>query len=163
MFAWLYNTILRAIRDFLLIRKRKKKKFIFRWYFGVNSFVEGYMARITTEEQVSVVVKPVTRGGNPAKIDGDVVFTSSDDTVATVTSTGQFGAVVKAVGVGATQIVAKFDADLGGEIREIVLSGAVEVVEPEADNGVLEFGAPELQPAPAPAPEPTPEPTPPTE
>jgi len=105
------------------------------------------MTRLTTEEQVSVVVRPVTRGGHPAKIDGDVVFTSSDDTVATVTSTGQFGAVVKAVGVGAAQITATFDGDTGEGVRSIVLSGAIEVVDAQAENGVLEFGTPELQPA----------------
>lgn len=121
--------------------------YVFRWFTGVNSFTEGFMTRLTTEEQVTVVVQPVTRGGHPAKIDGDVVFTSSDDAVATVTSTGQFGAMVKAVGVGAAQITASFDGDMGEGTRSIVLSGAVEVVDAEAENGVLTFGTPELQPA----------------
>lgn len=129
-------------------RVPKAKHFTFRWLIGNQMFVEGLMARITLEQQVSVVVKPVTLGKNPAKIDGDVVFTSSDESVATVTSTGQFGAVVKAVGVGAAQITASFDADLDAdETRTIVLSGAVEVVDAEAETGVLEFGEPELIPA----------------
>lgn len=125
---------------------KPKKHFVFRWLTGNQSYVEGFMARITNEEQVSVVVKPVTPGNHPAKIDGDVVFTSSDDTVATVVSTGQFGAMVTAVGVGAAQITAVFDARLGDEVLNITLSGAVEVVDAEASNGTLEFGTPELQP-----------------
>lgn len=129
---------------------KPKKWFTFRWFLGsgIQSYVEGYMARITTEEQVSVVVTPVTPGNHPAKIDGDVTFTSSDESVATVVSTGQFGAMVTAVSKGAAQITATFDADLGEGLRSIELSGAVEVVDAEAITGVLEFGTPELVPVP---------------
>lgn len=105
------------------------------------------MARLTNEQQVPITVVPLTAGGRVATIDGDVVFTSSDPAVATVESTGSLTALVKAVGVGATQIVAVFDADLDvGEIREVTFSGAVEVVAAEAETGVIEFGQPELQP-----------------
>lgn len=105
------------------------------------------MARITNEQQVSISVVAKTAAGKVAAIDGDVVFTSSDDAVATVVSTGSNTALVKAVGPGASQIVATFDADLDeGEVREIVLSGAVEVVPAEAEQGEIVFGTPELQP-----------------
>ena len=104
------------------------------------------MARITNEQQVSVKVVAKTAAGNPARIDGDVLFSSSDPAVASVEATGPDTAVVKALAVGATQITATFDADLDeGEVREIVLSGAVEVVEAEAEVGELQFGDPELQ------------------
>jgi hypothetical protein len=130
-------------------RKKLKahKLFVFRWKTGVQSFVEGFMARITTEEQVDVTVRPLTAAGNPAAIDGDVVWTSSDPAVATVTSTGPLTATVAAVGVGASQIVAKFDADLDvGELREIELSGAIEVVGAEAQTGEIVFGDPTIKP-----------------
>lgn len=123
-----------------------QKLYTFQWRIGNQSYVEGLMARITNEEQVQVVVKPVTPGNHPAKIDGNVTFTSSDETVATVTSTGQFGATVASVGVGAAQITATFDADMGEGVRTVTLSGAVEVVAAEANSGVLEFGTPELIP-----------------
>jgi uncharacterized protein YjdB len=104
------------------------------------------MARITTEQQVSLTVVPKTEAGNVARIDGDVAFTSSDPLVATVEATGPDSALVKAVGEGATQITAVFDADLDvGELREVVLSGAVEVVPAEATQGEIVFGEPELQ------------------
>lgn len=128
-------------------RIRARKSFAFRWSTGKQSFVEGNMARITNEQQIAITVVPRTAAGRVAAIDGDVIFTSSDETVATVTSTGPNSALVVAVGVGATQIVATFDADLDeDETREIVLSGAVEVVAAEAEQGVIEFGTPELQP-----------------
>ena len=128
------------------------KCFTFRWKFGNQSYVEGFMARITNEEQVSVVVTPKTPGNHPARIDGNVEFSSSDETVATVVSTGQFGAVVKGVAAGAAVITATFDADLGEGVTTVTLTGALEVVDAQAVTGVLEFGTPEFQPE-APAPE----------
>lgn len=105
------------------------------------------MARLTNEQQVSITVVPKTAGGRVATIDGDVMFTSSDETVATVTSTGPTTAMVVAVGPGASQILAVFDADLDNdELREVTLSGAVEVVPAEAEQGEIQFGVPELQP-----------------
>jgi len=123
--------------------------FTFRWHFGNRnqSFVEGNMARITSEQQVSITVEPKTLAGNPAQIDGDVVFASSDEAVATVTSTGPLTAMVVAVGLGVAQISATFDADLDvGELREIVSTGAIEVVGAEAETAEIVFGTPELNP-----------------
>ena len=123
------------------------KRFVFRWATGIQSYVEGLMARITTEQQVSVSVAPKTAAGRPAAIDGDVQFSSSDESVATVTSTGPTSALVKAVGPGVAQIVAAFDADLDeGEVREITASGAIEVVGAEAETAEITFGDPELSP-----------------
>ena len=107
------------------------------------------MARITTEEQVSVSVEPKTAAGRPAAIDGDVVWSSDNENVATVTSTGPNSAMVKSVAKGAAVISAVFDADLDvGELREIILTGAIEVVDAEAVTGELVFGTPELTPLP---------------
>lgn len=131
-------------------RLKPSKFFVFRWSTGNQSYVEGFMARITNEEQVSVVVAPKTPGNHPAKIDGNVTFLSSDETVAKVASTGQFGAVVTGVSAGAAVITASFDADIGEGVSTITLTGAIEVVDAQAVTGVLEFGTPELQP-PAPA------------
>lgn len=109
------------------------------------------MARITNEQQVAVSVKPLTAAGRPARIDGEVEFSSSDPTVATVTKTGPNTGLVVAVGPGVTQIVAAFDADLSGEVRPVEMSGAIEVVDAEAVTAEITFGTPELQPAPPPA------------
>jgi hypothetical protein len=131
-------------------KKDPARFFSFRWH-GANaqSFVEGLMARITTEQQVAVSVAPKTLAGRPAAIDGVVAFSSSDEAVAAVVSTGPTSALVKAVGPGVAQIVAKFDADLdAGELREVTASGAIEVVAAEAETAEITFGTPELTPLP---------------
>lgn len=103
------------------------------------------MARITTEQKVRVTVQPLTASGKPAKIDGSVKFTSSDEAVASVTAENATSATVVAVAEGAAQIVATFDADLGEGVREITASGALEVVSPEAESAEIVFGTPEPQ------------------
>lgn len=105
------------------------------------------MARITTEEQVTVTIAPKTAAGRDARIDGAVEWTSSDPNVATVQSTGPLSAVVRSVGAGVAQILATFDADLGEGVRPVEMSGALEVVEAEAVRGEIVFGTPELKPA----------------
>jgi uncharacterized protein YjdB len=132
-------------------RKKVKphKRFVFRWATGIQSFVEGKMARLTNEEQVSVTVAPKTAAGRPATIDGNVAWASSDEAVCTVASTGPLTGLVVAVGPGVAQVTAVFDADLDvGETREITMSGAVEVVAAEAATGEIVFGTPELTPLP---------------
>jgi hypothetical protein len=125
------------------------KRFTLRWATGAQSFVEGLMARITNEQQVPITVAPKTGAGRPAAIDGAVAFSSSDPAVCTVAPTGALTAMVTAVAPGVAQIVAKFDADLdAGEVREITMTGAVEVVAAEAETGEIVFGTPALTPLP---------------
>lgn len=105
------------------------------------------MARITTDQQVVVSVAPKTAKGKPAKIDGSVTFTSSDTGVATVTSIDALTATVVAVAEGVAQITASFDADLDeGEVRNVEMSGALEVVAAEATTAEITFGEPTDQP-----------------
>lgn len=127
--------------------QERAKRFTFRWGFGKQTFVEGLMARITTEQQVAVTVRPLTEAGRPARIDGEVEFASSDETVATVTKTGATSALVVSAGPGVTQISAVFDADLGEGVRPVEMTGALEVVEAEAVTAEITFGTPELKPA----------------
>lgn len=126
--------------------QERGKSFTFRWKTGNQTFIEGNMARITTEEQVSVSVQPLTAHGKPAAIDGVVEFASSDPAVATVTSTGDLSALVVAVAAGVAQITATFDADLGAGVRPVEMSGALEVVAAEAVTAEITFGTPEAQP-----------------
>jgi len=118
----------------------------FRFALPPQSYIEGTKTRLNTEQQVAVSVVAKTAAGHDAKIDGDVVFASSDTSVATVTSTGPNAATIVATGPGAAQITAEFDADLGAGKRSVLLSGAVEVVDAEADTGELVFASPTLQP-----------------
>lgn len=130
-------------------RRKLSKGFTFRWSFGSKqSFVEGKKVRLTTEEQVSVTVAPKTAHGHDAPIDGAVEFSSSDPSVATVTATGPLSAVVVALKEGATQVLARFDANLSPDAVEAVeASGAIEVVPAQATRADIVFGTPEGQPA----------------
>ena len=111
------------------------------------------MARITTEQQVSVSVQPQTQALHPAPIDGQVELTVSDPTVVSVTRVDATNFILKGVltaAIGNTpvpvQVIASFDADLGDGVTPVELSGVLEVAAPQATTGVLTFGAPELQP-----------------
>lgn len=104
------------------------------------------MARLTNEEIVSASVSFLTAKGNPAPVEGDVVWTSSDVAVATVAAdpADSKNAVVTAVGLGVCQIVATADADMDvGEVREVTASGAIEVVAAEAQQAEIVFGTPQ--------------------
>lgn len=128
-------------------RKKPKHRSSLRFYTGPQSYFEGesIVARLTMEESFeNVVVTPKTAKGNPAPIDGDVVWASSDEAVATVASTGQLTARVVPVAPGVCQITATFDADLDvGEERMVPASGALEVVAAEAVVGEIDFGTPQ--------------------
>lgn len=119
----------------------------FRFWVNPQSYMEGNKMRLTNEQQVVVTVAPKTAAGRDAPVDGDVVFASSDDSVATVTP-GDDGksATVTAVAPGIAQITARFDADLGEGTREIEASGALEVVDAEAATAEIVFGEPTLKP-----------------
>lgn len=121
--------------------------FVLRMSDGLT-FFQGtdLMARITNEQRALLTVQPLTQAGNPAPIDGDVTYSSSDETVARIDVVDGNSAFVTAVGEGAAQIFASFDADLGEGVRTVELSGAIEVVPAEATRGELVFGEPELIP-----------------
>ena len=113
-----------------------------------NTYFEGFnmSGRINTEQRVRVSVIPLTAAGNPAQIDGDVAFESSDPTVASVEPIDANSAWVTAAGLGAAQISAEFDADLGDGVRTLTFTGAIEVVGAEAETAEIVFGTPELIP-----------------
>jgi hypothetical protein len=131
--------------------KKPKYKHFFRLWTGPQSFFDipakgQKMARLTTEEVVSAQVSFVTAKGNPAPVEGDVVWTSSDESVATVVAdaTDTKKAVVTAVAPGVAQITAVADADMDvGEVREVTASGAIEVVAAEAQTAEIVFGTPQ--------------------
>jgi hypothetical protein len=116
-----------------------------QWVFSIGQFqiqFSGeFFMRLTTEQKTKATVKPLTPAGNPAVIDGEITYQSSNPDVASISDDG----VIVALSVGATRITASFDADLGDGIRLIELSGSIEVVLAEASTGVLAFAEPELQ------------------
>jgi hypothetical protein len=99
------------------------------------------MYNLAVGMQVPVKVTYVDAGGNPAKIDGEVAWASSDDTIAVVfvSSTDSSEAIIRPVGpVGQVQITATADADLGAGVRNIVTPMDVMIVAGEAMSGTIE-------------------------
>ena len=92
--------------------------------------------------QVQVKISYVDAQGNPARVDGDVAWSSSDTNIATVTvNSGDSSLAVVAAAAGGTigqvQITATADADLGSGTRELITMMDVEVVAGEAVAGTI--------------------------
>ena len=95
---------------------------------------------LNTEQSCIATVRPLTAGGNPARIDGSVVFASDNENVRfeqiDFLNTRIFG-----VTPGETEITATFDADLDlDEVRTLTFDGTITVKEAEADSADFSFG-----------------------
>jgi hypothetical protein len=104
------------------------------------------MLILTDEQKVALAVEFKTAAGNPAKVDGVPVWSSSDESVVTVeASEDGLSAVATAVGpLGTAQISCEADADLDeGETRVITGVLDIEVRAAEAVIAVVAAGAPE--------------------
>jgi hypothetical protein len=93
--------------------------------------------------KVKVKISYVDNQGNPATVDGEVSWSSSDETIAMVQADGADStqAVVTTTQggtIGQMQITARADADLGEGIRELITTMDVEVVAGEAVAGTIE-------------------------
>ena len=98
------------------------------------------MYTLPVDKQVTMKVSYVDAHGNPAKVDGDVEWTSSDDTIAKVVpgAAMSFKATVQAAGkVGTAQITVSADADLGAGVKELVTLMDVTTVAGEAVAGTI--------------------------
>lgn len=105
------------------------------------------MLQLTNTQQCALSVQGVDKKGNPAQLDS-VVFTSSDNSVATVTSdpSDPNKALVKAVAAGTAQINVTADADLGDGVTELTGTLDLTVVAGQAVGFVINTGTPEEQP-----------------
>lgn len=80
------------------------------------------MTTMTATQQTTGTVEPVDKNGHPAPIEaGTSVFSSSDETVITVTEdpSNELTVLVKGVAAGAAQCRWKADANLGDGVQEI--------------------------------------------
>jgi hypothetical protein len=103
---------------------------------------------------VVVQVGYVDAHNNPAKVDGDVVWATSDGNIVSITPDQRDSTICTLTAVGATglaQVTATADADLGEGTREIITTLDVSVVPGEAIAGTIKVIA-EPQPV-APHPE----------
>ena len=86
------------------------------------------MYTLPNDKRVDVKVEYQDAKGNAATVDGDVVWSSSDTNVATITPGDALGQV---------QITATADADLGDGVVEIICTMDVTVVGGQAVIGVI--------------------------
>jgi hypothetical protein len=112
------------------------------------------MVQLSETQMVSGTVTPVTKKGNPSKVQaGTSKFTSSDDTILKVVSpdpddpTGsEMSVACTAVAPGAAQCRWTADADEGDGVVEISAVGDFVVVAGQAVGGTINFGTPREQP-----------------
>ena len=95
---------------------------------------------LPNDHAVQLKVSYYDAKGNPAKVDGDVAWASSDETIARITvGEDTMTCMVYPVDqLGTAQISATADADLGEGVTEIITTGNIEVVAGQAVSGTIE-------------------------
>jgi hypothetical protein len=108
--------------------------------FTVKARGDGIMFTLPSKMAVAVKISYVDAAGNPAVVDGDVTWTTSDPSIVTVNvdADDTTNAVIAASGpVGQVQISAVADADLGEGVRQLTTLMDVTVVAGEAVAGTI--------------------------
>ena len=103
------------------------------------------MALILTDVQkVELSISPTSAAGNPAPVDGAPVWTSSDDTVLTVTASedGLSAVAVTTGKLGKAQVNVTADADMGEGVKAITGVLDIEVKVSEAVSLAVTSGTP---------------------
>jgi hypothetical protein len=106
----------------------------------LTAWGDGMAYKLPNDKMIAVQVAYVDSKGNPALVDGDVSWDTSDANIATVESNAgdSTQAVVTPLGsVGQVQITATADADLGSGVRELITTMDVEIVAGEAIAGTI--------------------------
>jgi hypothetical protein len=108
--------------------------------FTIKAKGDAMAYTLPADKQVHVQVSYVDAGGNPAAVDGDVTWDSSNETIVeiVVDAADSTKAIVRAAGkVGSAQVTAYADADLGDGVREIATTMDVTVMAGEAVAGTI--------------------------
>ena len=108
--------------------------------FTITAKGQGMAYKLPNDKMIAVKVAYVDSKGNPAQVDGNVSWESSDEGIVTieVDSGDQMQAKVFPVGpAGQAQISVTADADLGEGVREIVTTSDIDVVAGEAVAGTI--------------------------
>jgi hypothetical protein len=114
----------------------------------ITSTVDGFTVKgfspmaytLPDDKQVVVKISYVDSKGHPAEVDGDVVWTTSDDLIANVgVKAGDSTEAMIAPGkdLGQAQITATADADLGEGVKNIITTFDVTVVAGSAVAGTI--------------------------
>ncbi len=99
--------------------------------------------RFTTTQQQTVRAKFVDANGRPVEVDGIPVWTSSNETIATIVPAADGkSAVIRSGAPGTATINVTADANLGSDTTEISGTFDVEIVPDEAVAIDFEFDPP---------------------
>jgi hypothetical protein len=96
---------------------------------------------LAVDHKVGMQVSYVDVHGNPAAVDGPVVWTASDATLATVTVEAADSTIctVTPLGpVGQVQVTATADVDLGTGVKQLVTNADISLVAGEAVSGTIQ-------------------------
>jgi hypothetical protein len=107
---------------------------------------ENLMYTLPVDHTVQMQVSYVDAAGNPATVDSEVTWTSSDDSIAAIEVDSGDSTMVRIVPatVGQVQISASCDADIGTGVRELITIADISVVGGEAVAGSIQpVGEPE--------------------
>lgn len=112
------------------------------WYEGFEITVEGsyIMYTLAVDHFVQMQVSYVDAGGNPATVDGPVVWSVSDTTLLTAVAdtTDSTLVTITPVGpVGQVQLTATADADLGAGTKSLITVADISLVAGEAVAGTI--------------------------
>jgi hypothetical protein len=111
------------------------------WYEGFKATFKGdVMYTLPVDHTVQMKVTYVDAANNPAAVDGPVVWSSSDDALATVLADSVDSSLVTVTPVGPigqVQITATADADLGTGVRSLVTISDITLVAGEAVAGTI--------------------------
>ena len=96
--------------------------------------------KLPNDHAIQLKVSYYDAKGNPAAVDGDVAWDSSNADVARVTvgSDSTTCTVYPGDQLGQAQISATADADLGEGVTELITTGDIEVVAGQAVSGTIE-------------------------
>lgn len=134
---------------FLLFHPSRFDKVLARWTIECSDTLSihilgKFTMNLTSEQKIKITVRPVTAGGNPARIDGPVTFASENEGVVRIEAIDDMNAYAIAVATGTTRITATFDADLDeGETRFLTFDAEITVENAEAVGAEVAFGTPE--------------------
>jgi hypothetical protein len=112
------------------------------WYEQFTITAEGdVMYTLAADHLVTMQVSYVDAAGNPAKVDGAVVWASSDETIITLDVDLGDSSICRAtpVGpVGQAQVTATADADLGSGVKNLITVADIQIVGGEAVAGTIQ-------------------------
>lgn len=106
----------------------------------LTAWGDGMAYKLPNDKMIAVQVAYVDSKGNPAEVDGEVSWDTSDPNLATVETNvadSTQATVTPGGTVGQVQVTCTADADLGSGVREIITTMDVDIVAGEAVAGTI--------------------------